>query len=230
MEKLGGKKHLKLFLKGGEDLVDGLSGNRESQGLPELVQKKHGRDFRVEMAEESCPPAPDLYLQLSRAIGQRPGAGRDDPSLTALLDFAPDVVAFSLSADLTTWAGQFTESMSACIRLIKRELQAHVIFLNCSSVDPNDTTSNFHEVETPVSLKIHRLNRALIGLSYSEGISIVDADRIVGELGGQDHVADVASYSSQASLAICSEFLRVMQDYGFFQNRPLVMQIGAQDS
>lgn len=122
---------------------------------------------------------------------------------------------------------QFKENFVRLIRAIKERLHAHIIVYNCSSVDLEDQTYNYYNRQNDVlSLRIHKFNFALIEISTSEGISIIDVDRLIAELGGERHVMKYLSYSKEACYAICLEFQRVLEDIGFFENRPLLMQIG----
>ncbi|CAG0941160.1 hypothetical protein BROC_01307 [Candidatus Brocadiaceae bacterium] len=122
---------------------------------------------------------------------------------------------------------QFKENFVRLIRAIKERLNAHIIVYNCSSVDLEDQTYNYYKLQNDVlSLRIHKFNFALIEISTSEGISIIDVDRLIAELGGERHVMKRLSYSKEACHAICQEFQKVIEDIGFFENRPLLMQIG----
>jgi hypothetical protein len=80
-----------------------------------------------------------------------------------------------------------------------------------------------------VSLAIAGLNLAAIELSMATGISVVDADRALAELGGDEHVVDPMSYSPVATAAIRRELVRVLEDYGFFDDRALLAQVGQRD-
>lgn len=123
-------------------------------------------------------------------------------------------------------SGQFTERFRRLIRAVKERLDAHVIVFNGSSIDPGDRVHNYHDRDDTVSLRTHRFNLAVLGLSAAEGISVIDVDRLTGELGADDHVRAPFRYSVEACQVICGEFLRVLEDIGFFENRPLVMQVG----
>ena len=121
---------------------------------------------------------------------------------------------------------QFQANFVRLIREIKERLGAHVIVYNCSSFDPEDRTSNYHNIEDTKSLRVQKFNLALMEISALEGISIIDVDRLIAELGGDKHVQKAFDYSSEACRAICREFLRVLEDIGFFEDRPLVPQLG----
>ena len=111
---------------------------------------------------------------------------------------------------------------------IKGELDAHVIVYNCSTVDPADQTYNYHGVGETIPLRVQQLNRIIIEISVKEGISIIDADRVLAELGARDNVPSALEYSAEACKALCEETLRVLADVGFFEKRPLIMQMGYQ--
>jgi len=121
---------------------------------------------------------------------------------------------------------EFKQNFIQLIREIKRRLDAHVVVFNCSSFDPEERTYDYHGVDDPLSLRVHRFNLALIEISAEEGISILDVDRLVAEIGGERHVSRALRYSREACEVICGEFVRILQDIGFFENRPLVMQVG----
>ena len=60
------------------------------------------------------------------------------------------------------------------------------------------------------------------------GIALVDADRIVAELGGADHASSHRSATRRPHpRRLPKETVRVLDDIGFFGPRPLVAQIGA---
>ncbi|MGH9167142.1 MAG: hypothetical protein ACRD02_04795, partial [Acidimicrobiia bacterium] len=157
----------------------------------------------------------------------------DRPHATRLLEVGPDLIVFSLHAELLGAADSgtdpevFTENMLRVIRLLKEQLEAHIIFLNASTIEPGQEISNYRGVEQePFSIRAHRLDLALTELSVREGISIIDADRLLAELGAAQHVMGPLDYSAVACEALCRELLRVVEDYGFFEERPLVSQVG----
>jgi hypothetical protein len=118
------------------------------------------------------------------------------------------------------------QNLSRLIAAAKERLDAHVLIFNCSSIDPDDNVHNYHGREDTTALRIHRLNLALMELSCEAGISIIDVERLISEMGGEQHVKAACRYSDEAYEAIGQEFLRVLADIGFFENRPLILQIG----
>lgn len=125
---------------------------------------------------------------------------------------------------------QFRENFVRLIRAVKQRLKAHVVVYNCSTVDPQDQTHSYRGVGQTLALRVHEFNRALMEVSVLEGISIVDVDRLVAELGANRHLTEALSYSAEAHRTFCREFLRVLEEIGFFEKRPLVMQVGHKDA
>lgn len=117
-------------------------------------------------------------------------------------------------------------NLQRLIRTVKERWGAHLVLLNCSSIDPADQVHTYFGRDDTLAVRIHRFNLALIALSASEGVSVVDVDRIIAELGGDRHVPEALRYSDPACREIAEEFLRVLEDLGFFDERPLVPQIG----
>jgi hypothetical protein len=119
---------------------------------------------------------------------------------------------------------QFRGSLQQVVRSIKRRLNVHVIVYSASPIDPGDDVHNYHGVEDTFSLRVHRFNHALAQLSVLEGISIVDAERIMAEH-GEEHLLGRLRYSDRVSLALRADFLRILEDIGFFEARPLMLQL-----
>jgi hypothetical protein len=91
-----------------------------------------------------------------------------------------------------------------------------------SSYDPADSTHNYHAVQGTPGLRAHRFNHALVQLSQDLSIAIVDADRLIAEIGSKDHVRRVFSYSPEANRIIGQELFRIIEDIGYFDNHPLL--------
>lgn len=123
-------------------------------------------------------------------------------------------------------AEQSQANFSQLVQLLKEKTGAYIICYNCCDFDPSDRTTNYYQQEDPLSIHIQKLNLALIKLSMQEGISIIDVESVLAELGAGQHVMAALNYSSEACNAICQEFLRILIDVGFFENRPLLKQLG----
>jgi len=211
----------------------------EGRPIPEEVvaQALHESGF---VAAQFQPPAPDdadiVVLSLAPEATQETWRHQAEGYLLA----PPPGWEQSWSSEQQAW---FKDGFEPCgtlsaeaskqqllqvVRLIKDQLDAHAIVYNCSTVDPADQTYNYHGIGETIPLRIQRLNRAIIEISVKEGISIIDADRVLAEIGARENVSGVLDYSKRACQALCEETLRVMEDIGFFEKRPLIMQIGHQ--
>jgi len=120
----------------------------------------------------------------------------------------------------------FRQDFARLVAAIKERLAAHVIVFNCFTFDPDDRVRNYFGVPDTRALRALKFNLALIDISTEEGISIVDVDRLLAELGGASHATGAFRYSARACESIRDEFFRILQDIGFFERRPLVMQVG----
>ena len=170
------------------------------KGLRELVREKY----------------PDVEIQTVRDPAGPLSAG------------AVDLVVLSAQPAITAEipAQEFKQSLLDQVQRIKQELNAHVIVYNCSSVDPDDKVYNYRGIPDTFQIRVHRANLVLMQISQLEGISIIDVERIVGQLAGDKVVKGPLDYTDEGYAAMGREFLRVLEDIGFFENRPLVMQIG----
>lgn len=121
---------------------------------------------------------------------------------------------------------RFRQGFARLVADIKEQTAAHIIVFNCFAFDPDDRTRSYFGIPDTHALRALKFNLALIDISTEQGISIVDVDRVLAELGGACHVTAAFRYSPQACESIRDEFLRVLQDIGFFEHRPLVMQLG----
>lgn len=238
--KMGGNRSISVFLKGNEDLADSLlaigeGGHKIAKGLRQRVSEAYEGRFEIEIFQEAsgssgllrAPSSPDR-CSTREPEGDRSPMGPAPP--TALFQRAPDVVVFSLEPAITQppWipVEEFRREFARLVAEIKGRLAAHVIVFNCFAFDPDDRTRNYCGVQDTPALRALRLNLALIDISTEAGISIVDVDRILTELGGASHATTAFRYSPQACELIRDEFLRILQDIGFFERRPLVMQVG----
>lgn len=223
---------MKVFLKGNDDLVDSLlpadDGGKLPGGLAGLLRERYAGKYEAHVIHETCGDSTSLREELAAAL-----AGKDWPAATRLVEVRPDLIVFSLHGDLLGAADagtnpeEFTKNMLTVTRLLKEQLEAHMIFFNASTIEPGQKISNYRRLEQePFSIRAHKLDLALMELSVLEGISIIDADRLLAELGAARHVMGPLDYSAVACEALCQELLRVAEDYGFFEERPLVMQVG----
>jgi hypothetical protein len=224
---------VRVLLRGNQHLIDATlsradGGSKLSSGVRELVAA-HAGGVQLEVTTEPCRGVAS-YLQALRS-GPEGGEGSTP---TAAFTFEPDIVLMSLEPDLLaeppTDADRFRADLHEVIRLVKQELGSHVIVLTASTIDPHETVSNYHGLDPePASLRAHRLDLAVMKLSFEEGISLIDADRLLAELGAAEHVKGFLDYSPAACEALCAEFVRVIEDYGFLDHRPLIPQVGREE-
>ena len=214
--KMGGQPKLQILAFGDQELTDVLAGRSDggtklARGLKEKAAERFGGKVQVDIASQP---------------GTQLGA-LTDWSATAQ---TPDVVLVSTLSDVVgpgrLDVSRFHEDGKNAIKSLKG-LGAHVLVMNVSTVDPDDAVTNYHALsdDTP-ALRAHKVALSLIDLSHELGISIIDADRLLAEMGAERNVEQVGRYSPEASEVLCDEVLRVLADYGFFEERPLVVQAG----
>jgi hypothetical protein len=122
---------------------------------------------------------------------------------------------------------EWKERVTQLIRFVKEQLTSHVIIYNCSALYPGEYIHNYKNISDTITERIKRYNLSVIELSIAEGISIIDVERIVAQAGDR-FLVDCLRYTNEAYAAIGTEFLRVLDDIGFFEARPLTMQLGQQ--
>lgn len=137
-------------------------------------------------------------------------------SISTAMAEAPDV------DDVEAW---FLETAADLVAAC-REQGAHLVIASGSTFDPTDKTHSYRGIDDTPALIVHRLNLALIQLSVLDGISIIDADRIVAEIGAERGVDSLLSYRPMAVDALCAEIDRILVDYRFFEAGALVPQQG----
>jgi hypothetical protein len=156
---------------------------------------------------------------------------------TPLIESGADLVVLSLAGEVERFVpGEPSDNvvasvradLVACVELIKEKVGARVFVANLSTLDPDDPVSSYAgRAKDPFVLIAHRLNLMLLGVSHDEGISVVDIDRKIAEVGGGESVIGVARYNSLGCATIAEEIVRIIEDYGFLDDRPLMEQIGA---
>jgi hypothetical protein len=217
----GGSPTLTVLVGANDDVRDCVlphaRGGKGDWGLAERVKDYTKGTITVALRHSRAASAEQVLAEI-----------RADPS--ALADV--DVVVISIEADASVTspspdaaAARFGETMREIARIVK-DNEAHLIVFNGSTYDPADPPSCYDGVESTPALVIHQLNCVLIGQSVLDGLSIIDIDRIMAEIGGRSHVEKPLSYSPHACDVVCDELVRVLDDYGFFENRPLLAQVG----
>lgn len=147
-----------------------------------------------------------------------------------------DAAVLSISSAVVDWrAGAFsgheaaevlTRALAPVVSSLK-QAGTHVLVLNGSTYDPTDTKAPWHRSGASPSLLVHRLALALIELSVLDGVAVVNADRILGELGAAAHVTGLLAYDDAACGALAAETVRVLDEYRMFDvEAPTVPQAG----
>jgi hypothetical protein len=215
--KMGGQPRLKVLAVGGAELTDVIAsakdgGRKLTTGLREKLAATYEGKFDLDITAHPAVTMKELSESVSSLNG------------------SPDVVLLSVLADVTAKGHLDTDGFEADARKVVntlKEMGAHVIFANVSTIDPHDTVTNYHGLsDDPPSLRAHKTALAILDLSNQLGVSVIDADRLLAEMGAAAHVEKIGHYDAQASDVICEEIKRILEDYGFFENRPVMAQSG----
>jgi hypothetical protein len=218
--RFGGQPKLHVLAVGGPELTDCLvsveRGGKLDEGLQERVSQRYGVRFEIDLQTLPGGRLAELGVRLLN------------------LERTPDVVVLSPLDDVLMEGPLDTneflsDSKRLCVML--KDMGVYVLIANIATFDPLDSVTNYSGlvVDTP-SLRAHKVAAAIIDLSYQLGISVIDADRLLAEMGAAEHVESIGRYSAAACAAICAEVQRILEDYGFFEERPLILQTGRQAS
>jgi len=221
--------NLKLFVVGGADIVDAAvsradGGAKLDKGVRELVASEYPH-----VAIETLHEGPGSFADLRSSLESGDSALIAEQPQIVLLSIAHDVMGLdSVGVNVEDGVHRIESDLVSVIDLIKEKVGAHVLVANVSTLDPAQTVFNYHDIDVePVSLRAHRLDLMLVGVSHREGISVIDVDRKIAELGGAIGVTAALNYSEPGCRTIAAEIVRVIDDYGFFDDRPLLAQVGA---
>ncbi|MGP0030358.1 MAG: hypothetical protein ACLPVF_07610 [Acidimicrobiales bacterium] len=228
--RTGGHPTIRVLLKAGVDVRHAFLSSEDppapSAELDAAVREASNGATELVIRTEDAGPIAAILGELQSAEGE--GRSAESPAPSLLLEWQPDVVVLSLAADAADGADAdaWLEHGRHLVTLIKERVGAHVLLFNCSSVDPRGFTSNYARQEADITLRVHQLNRAAIELSAREGISLVDADHLAAQAGARTAVLGALHYSDGFEAALGTEVVRILADYGFFEQRPLVAQMG----
>lgn len=125
-----------------------------------------------------------------------------------------------------TNADTYKENLTKLVQALKEKTTAHIMMLGCSTFDPKEEPHNLYGREVSLTEQTHRLNLVLLELSFSEGVTFIDVDRLLAEIGCRQHVSEPLHYSNEAYASIRDDVKRVISDVGFFEERPLLVQMG----
>ena len=220
---------IKSFVVGGADVVNAAvstadGGAKLDMGVRELVASEFPGVVIETLHERSSG-----FGELRSALESGDSGLIDEQPQIVLLSIARDVVELGRTGvGVENGVRRVESDLVAVIELIKEKVGAHVLVANVSTLDPSQKVSNYHDIDyEPLSLRAHRLDLMLVGVSHDEGISVIDVDRKIAELGGAVGVNAVFDYTIAGCETVAGEIVRVIDDYGFFDDRPLLAQVGA---
>lgn len=210
-EKMGGKSPIRVIASSSNDIAVSLLG----EPVPEDT-----RMFRInELINERFSGRYFFKIDVkSEAVSVLRDNTEYDIFVNSLL---PDIIEMN-------GTGRYIDISKKYLGLIEKfkKCNTHIIFFNVSSVVPGELVHNYHKTEKSTSLNIAKGNFELFKLSITEGISVIDIDRLIAEMGADENVKGCGQYSDAAYNAINEEFVRVVEDIGFFEERPLLKQVG----
>ena len=122
-------------------------------------------------------------------------------------------------------ADDYTAAVRDVIGRVRETSEAHILLVGASTIG-EDLALTYHDRDDDHRLRSHRVNTAQIRLSMALGVSVIDVDRVIANVGGAGEVHGPLDYSDTAVTAICEELTYVIGDIGFFEERPLVAQVG----
>jgi hypothetical protein len=172
---------LRLLAVGGQDVSDMAAGLPEALSQAEITTVKAGEELWSD-------PLDDLPGRL----GRRP----DDP---------PTAVVLGLASALGLAAAAQTEQVDAVVGRI-RELwpDCVLVLVNVSCALPAEY------VHGGGLARVRALNLAAVELSHRFGSYLLDADRLVAELGGDGLVHGPGRYGAEACAVLQAELVRVL--------------------
>lgn len=154
--------------------------------------------------------------------GMRPATATDlEAAVEELEPDVIDVVVVGLLGDLDTPVDALHATLTRLVRRLRDDVGVHVLVVNLCTwaprVDADDRRAD-------------RLGVLALELSMREGVSVVDVDRIVAETGARGHVRAIGDYDASIHDLVAQEIARILDDYGFFEARPLVPQVGREEA
>jgi hypothetical protein len=211
---------LPIAVLGGQDLDDSTltvaaGGRCLTKGIDEVLAERHPDRPRPTLVRVA---AHDVYSLASDHDELRRAAEAADVILRSV---EPDLAVPFPGAEL---GDRFFEAWTTFIDICK-QAECRVIALNGCTFDPADHTTR-HTADEVAPTRLQRFNLALVELSMAEGISVLDVDRIVAEHGAGDHVEGLLRYDRVLCEAVRDQLADVIDDYGFFDERPVLVQQG----
>jgi len=220
---------IRVLALGGDVLRNAIldtasGGDHLDQGLAAALTAGAG-DYELSVAYSPIDGIGELRARL--AIDSIEAAFGIDPHVV-VIEMSAEVESLNLRSDDPHEAVRsFHDDLVAVFDAIKSGCDAHVLVAGVSTYDPGDPISNLHGLESePIMLRAHRVNLALFQISHEVGLSVIDVDRMTAESGGGKVVPAPLALSREGSALVRDETLRVLTDYGFFDGRSVVAQVG----
>lgn len=207
------------------DIVRGRSegGSRLEEGLASAIARSHP-EIQVEVSVLPKQGSFELRGQIESGESDVVGASYD-------------VLVMSVAGEVARVRGRgvtaresidlIADDLATVIEACKAD-NIRVLVANISTLDPDHQVYTMHGLdEEPFQVLAQRLNLMTTTISQQYGISVIDVDRIIAEAGGDETVFGRLDYNEQGCLLIRDEILRIIEDYGFLDDRPLMDQVGA---
>jgi hypothetical protein len=135
------------------------------------------------------------------------------------------------SADPYEAMDALSEDLISVIDTVKRRTGAHVLIANAATFDPMLRASSLFGIDPePLSLRAHRVDLVLLNISHLLGVSIINLDRITAEAGAGKVIPEALALTQEGSALFRDETVRILGDYGFFDDRPLAPQVGNREA
>lgn len=205
--------------------VDG--GAHLTLGLTEIVAEQY-KDRTIDMSFIHGESISTSLANLQDEDTDHPVGLVDSDCDVVIIATTHDVRSLNDLADEPLQAIKaFSDSLVEMIDLIKERTGAHVLVANTATFDPESTPSSLFGLDDePVSLRAHRVDLVLLKLSHLLGISLIDIDRVTAEAGASGVIPVALELNREGSKLVRDETVRVLADYGFFDDRQLAPQVG----
>jgi hypothetical protein len=112
-------------------------------------------------------------------------------------------------------AEKHVENLTRIVALLKKNTGAHILILNNMTVEPNSSVHNYQFIKNPQMIRRLEFHVALLELSRTADVFILDVDRITKRVGirtGQDW----NHYHPTVNLLLAERAARIMHSVGVF--------------
>jgi lysophospholipase L1-like esterase len=109
-------------------------------------------------------------------------------------------------------------NLTAVVERIRQTKDVPILVYNLSPIIPGDFVHCYIGLDETYATRIKRFNLALIELSQSIGISIVDLDAIVARHGADTLKLDAMHLTAEGYKRVAEEVVRILNDLGVFDD------------